>query len=551
MHTTLPAPSPHVAQNLRTLIAASKALWGRPFPADEAEAGRRIGILEKREKSVCNCLLTVIAGGTNVGKTTLINALAGGNICETSVKACSTEQAALYVHKNGLATAKSLLHGILPPDELIVTHERDELEHLILVDTPDLDGIKEANRNTFARLLERADLVLVVVTAQKYDSHALFKVLTDSMGFRRAVIVLNRLDEGMKTPRELDEFVKKIVEDLHMKIGALDLETPLGEELPVFRISANNALLAKTGQGGGPRWDFPKLEEYLSKKLADTIVQRISSENQAGRALETIAWVETACNLASARQAVSSLRSWKDGYLRESRDKLREAALAAVGNLAPELVRRRESAAAERLGGPFGAYVRASLAVSMMAMRFQSLVTSPFGDPVTPLAKHLAAAAGATADELLASGRRQVVETLDRAGLDPMPVASRIDASPARSITTEQLADSVRRFLDEPRPGRIATLLLNALPLTIILLLVRYFLTALLSAHDPAAGMFIGGGLLFWLVCHLQAGFWLARQAGSLDGLRDAVEREFSNELHRRLTEPLGRWADEVESLRA
>ncbi|MBP7634256.1 GTPase domain-containing protein [Candidatus Ozemobacteraceae bacterium] len=532
---------------MRSLISSSKALWGRPLPADEAEAERQIGILEKREKSVCDCLLTVIAGGTNVGKTTLINALAGGNICETSVKACSTEQAALYVHRKRLGTAKNLLSGVLPPDELIVTHEREELEHLILVDTPDLDGIKDANRNTFARLLERADLVLVVVTAQKYDSLALYKVLAESMGFRRAVIVLNRLDEGMKTPRELDD----IVTDLRTKIGAMNLKTPLGEELPVFRISANNALLAKTGQGGGPRWDFPKLEEYLGKKLDETIAQRISAENQAGRASETIAWVETACDLASARQAVSSLRSWKDEYLRESRDKLREAARAAVGNLAPELVRRRESAAAERLGGPFGAYVRASLAVSMMAMRFQSLVASPFGDPVTPLAEHLTTVAGATADELLASGRRQVVETLDRAGLDPRPLAARIDASPARRITTEQLAESVRRFLDEPRPGRIATLLLNALPLTIILLLVRYFLTALLTAHDPAAGMFIGGGLVFWLVCHLQAGFWLTRQAGTFDGLTDAVEREFSNELQRRLTEPLARWADEVESLRA
>lgn len=547
MHTTLPAHTAPAAARLRTLIAASKALWGRPLPADEAEAERQIGILEEREKSVCDCLLTVIAGGTNVGKTTLINALAGRQIGETSAKACFTEQAALYVHRNRLGTAKRLLNGVLPSDELIVTHEHEALEHLLLVDTPDLDGIKEANRNAFAGLLERADLVLVVVTAQKYDSLALYEVLAESMGFRRAVIVLNRLDEGMKTPRELDE----IVTDLRTKIGAMKLKTPLGEELPVFRISANNALLAKTGQGGGPRWDFPKLEEYLHQKLDEAVALRISTENQAGRASETIAWVETACKLASATQAASCLRGWKDTFLRESREKLREAAQAAVGNLAPELVRRRESAAAERLGGPFGAYVRASLAVSMLAMRFQSLVASPFGDPVTPLAEHLAAVAGATADELLVIGRRQVVETLDRAGLDPRPAAARLDASPARRITTDQLADSVRRFLDEPRPGRVSTLLLNALPLTIILLLVRYFLTALLSAHDPAAGMFIGGGLLFWLVCHLQAGFWLTRQAGTLDGLSDAVEREFSNELHRRLTEPLDRWSDEVESLHA
>lgn len=550
MNTPLPIATPVqgtlTATGLRSLIAGSKALWGRPAATDDAEAERLIGILEEREKAVCDCLLTVIAGGTKVGKTTLVNALAGKQIGEASARACFTKRPAVFVHRRRETMARRLLNGILEPQDLVITHEEAALEHLILVDTPDLDGIEESNRKTFAQLLERADLALCVVTTQKYDSLDLYTVLGDSMNFRRVVVVLNRIDEGMATTRELDE----IVIDLRKKIGALRLKTPLGEELPVFRISANNALLAKTGQGGGPRWDFARLEEYLRERLNEAVARRISAENQAERAMEAYAWVETACRLAPAKQAATELRSWGEVYLRQSREALREAARAAVGKLAPELARRRESAAAERLGGPFGAYVRVSIAISVLAMRFQSLVASPFGDPVASLAEHLAAVAGATTDELLTRGRRHITETADRAGLDPAPLSARIDAAPARMITTNRLAECVRRFLDEPQPGRLATLLLNTAPLLIILLLVRYFVTALLSAHDPAAGMFIGGGLLFWLICHLQAGFWLARQAGSLDGLTDSVEELFSSELRRRLTEPAGQWADEVESLR-
>ncbi len=545
METSLQNPESVSAAWLRKLITVSKALWGRPVAIDEAEAQRMLSILEEREKSVCDCLVTVIAGGTKVGKTTMINALAGKPIGEASAKACFTRRPTIYVHQRREGMARRLLNGVLSADDRIVSHTEDALEHLILIDTPDLDGIDETNRKTFAQLLERADLVLCVVTAQKYDSLDLYSVLVDSMSFRRIVVVLNRLDEGMRTPREQDA----IVADLRAKIGALPLKTPLGEELPVFRLSAHNAFLAKTGQGGGPRWEFPKFEEYLHKRLDEAVARRIQSENQTARAAETAAWIESACGLAAARQTADTLRTWCEEFMKQSRADIREAARTAVAEVAPELVRRRESAAAARLGGPFGAYVRTSLTVSLLAARLQSLVTSPFGDPVIPLAERLAEVAGTATDELLTRGRRQVTETADRAGLDPAPLIARIDAAQACAVTTHKLTVQIREFLDEPRPGGITSLALNALPLLIILLLVRYFVTALLTAHEPAAGMFIGGGFLFWLVCHLQAGFWLARQAGTLDGLSNAVEELFSSELHRRLAEPALAWTDEVRSL--
>ncbi|HOY66320.1 MAG TPA: 50S ribosome-binding GTPase [Candidatus Ozemobacteraceae bacterium] len=541
---TSSAPAGQVtAAGLRSLIGTAQSLWGRPAAADAAEAHRLLALLEKREKSVCDCLLTVIAGGTKVGKTTLINALAGREISSASARACSTLRPSVYAHQRRAGMARRLLEGILEPSDAFFSHDEAALEHLILVDTPDLDGIREENRQVFARLLERADLVLCVVTTQKYDSLDLYAVLGSSMGFRRAVFVLNRIDEGMLTPREQDD----VIADLRKKIGALPLRTPLGEELPVFRISAHNAFLAKTGQGGGPRWDFPKLEEYLRARLDQTVAARINAENQAERASETAAWIERVCRLEPARGVTAELRSWSEAFARQSRDTLRNAAASAVGTMSADLVRRRESEAAARLGGPFGAYVRTSLAISTLATRLQSLVISPFSDPVTPLAERLSADAGTAADALLLQGRRHLTELLDRAGLDPAPLNARLEATPPRALTTGRIAERIRAFLEVPEPGRAVTLLLNALPLLIILLLVRYFLTALMAAHDPAAGMFIGGGLLFWLVCHLQAGFWLSRQSCALEGLTGSVEEQFSAELRRRLIDPALTWADEVD----
>src|SRR3954451_11386514 len=88
-------------------------------------------------------LVVMLMGGTGVGKSTLLNALAGGSIAQASFQRPTTRDPVVYYHES------------VKPDRLdpalrhcrLMPHDRPALEQKILVDTPDLDSTEIANRD--------------------------------------------------------------------------------------------------------------------------------------------------------------------------------------------------------------------------------------------------------------------------------------------------------------------------------------------------------------------------------------------------------------------
>src|SRR5262245_2178768 len=103
-------------------------------------------------------LVVMLMGGTGVGKSTLLNALAGAPVAQSSFTRPTTRDPVVYHHRS------------LRPERLdpalrhckLIAHDRDELEHKVLVDTPDLDSNEPANRVKLEELLPVADVVLYV-----------------------------------------------------------------------------------------------------------------------------------------------------------------------------------------------------------------------------------------------------------------------------------------------------------------------------------------------------------------------------------------------------
>src|SRR5438128_9724840 len=86
-------------------------------------------------------LVIMLMGGTGVGKSTLLNALAGGSIAHASFQRPTTRDPVVYYHHTLLPHK---LDPALRHCKLMV-HDRPALEQKIIVDTPDLDSNDLAN----------------------------------------------------------------------------------------------------------------------------------------------------------------------------------------------------------------------------------------------------------------------------------------------------------------------------------------------------------------------------------------------------------------------
>ena len=136
-------------------------------------------------------LLTImLMGGTGVGKSTLLNALAGSPIAQSSFTRPTTRDPVVYFH-HSVRTER--LDPALRLCKL-AQHDRPGLEQKVIVDTPDLDSNDLVNREKLLALLPIADIVLYVGSQEKYHDRLGWDLFKEQRQRRAFAFVLNKWD---------------------------------------------------------------------------------------------------------------------------------------------------------------------------------------------------------------------------------------------------------------------------------------------------------------------------------------------------------------------
>jgi len=151
-------------------------------------------------------IVAAVVGGTNIGKSVVFNHLAGGRVSATSPLASGTKHPVCLVpagfeKEHDLAAifqgfvlyewtqADAALENC-PEDRLFWKTSSDLPSNLLVLDSPDIDSDAKVNWSRADNLRHCADVLVAVLTQQKYNDAAVKQFFRKAAGEDKAVIVI-------------------------------------------------------------------------------------------------------------------------------------------------------------------------------------------------------------------------------------------------------------------------------------------------------------------------------------------------------------------------
>jgi hypothetical protein len=187
-------PITHLREDLasiRKILLESRLLPFAPEAQQSylADAQHLEGRLEQLTQSH---LVMGLLGGTGVGKSTLMNALAGSPIASTDHRRPHTDRVLIY-HYTKHAIPAAVTRSRVPWQA--IPHDAEEIRHLVLCDLPDFDSLVAANREMVLDFLEHLDVLVWVSSPEKYGDARFYEFLgLVPKAKEHFVFVLNKTD---------------------------------------------------------------------------------------------------------------------------------------------------------------------------------------------------------------------------------------------------------------------------------------------------------------------------------------------------------------------
>nr|WP_294560163.1 GTPase domain-containing protein [uncultured Rhodopila sp.] len=212
---------------------------------------------ERLDEADDTLLVIMLCGPTAVGKSSLINVLAGADISRRGLGA-TTRAAVLYVHEQDDPARVYAYSHALGDEAELVRHRCDALLHKVLIDSPDIDSVMLQHKELTARLVHTADLVLFVTSPEKYKVMRSARWVLGQREQRGMAFVLNKWDRealGVQYDRraELEADFRRVLADqgfadaLVFKVSALEQPGGAENDLPALRAWLETGISQSTG----------------------------------------------------------------------------------------------------------------------------------------------------------------------------------------------------------------------------------------------------------------------------------------------------------------
>jgi len=170
----------HSVQELKNDLDKALHLVGHgtlfSMTAEERQALETEGrdLLHRLDDIESGFLIIGLLGGTGVGKSSLMNVLAGSEIAAASHRRPHTDHVLIYRHEKANPLPDLALSDV-PWRE--ITHRSDAIQYILLCDMPDYDSLVGEHRQHVLNFLEHLDILIWVTSPEKYADGKFYEFL--------------------------------------------------------------------------------------------------------------------------------------------------------------------------------------------------------------------------------------------------------------------------------------------------------------------------------------------------------------------------------------
>lgn len=135
-------------------------------------------------------LVVAFMGGTGVGKSSLLNRLAGKPIAKSGIARPTSKEVTLFHHQ-------SVTLQNLPLNDIRVANHDDEIQkNVVWIDMPDFDSTNVHNKELVLNWLTYIDVLIYVVSPERYRDEKAWKLLLSEGQKHAWLFVMNQWDRG-------------------------------------------------------------------------------------------------------------------------------------------------------------------------------------------------------------------------------------------------------------------------------------------------------------------------------------------------------------------